>query len=41
MELVSDNNQTFCAEELKRNEVRPARIKQNNKKIVPIVTCNP
>jgi len=41
IELVRDKNQTFCAEELKRNEVRAARIKQNNKKMVPIVTCNP
>ena len=40
-EFVRDKNQRLGAEELKRSEVRPARIKQNNKKIVPIVTCKP
>jgi hypothetical protein len=40
-EFVRDKSQLFCTEELKRSEVSPARIKQNNKKIVPIVTCNP
>jgi hypothetical protein len=40
-EFVKDRNQLFCTEEVNRSEVSPARIKQNNKKMVPIVTCNP
>jgi len=36
--FVSDMNQLLISEELKRSAVSTARIKQNNKNIVPIVT---